>query len=547
MAKRPKCRCQDPTAVAILARISDKEKQGQPSLEAQVRETRERLTDPRGWHVVTEYRVKHRGSDLSRDPVYMDMVRDARAGKFARLCLHKFDRFARRSYDREIFEHILTRECGIELHAALEPYDLATRAGQLTKKTSAFISDVFLDNLREESLKGMSQKILAGGWCARAPYGYLNKREEIAHNKFRRWVEVDPARSATVALVFELFVSGQHTLDTLAAWLNEHGHTWARGLPWRRDRVHRLLINQFYFGKVRWNGLEAQGVHEPIVDPSTWEACQAILRAHDRSRERKARHVYPLVGLLRFAELGCGAHAEHQAHAGISYYRSRRPGPSGSKVYLGCAEVEDQVAMILSEVEIPAFLHSRIRRLYRQQVAEVTAPERLETERLRRQLTQLEEESRGYVRLAAQGKISDAEFDQERGRVATAIASARHELALLDSGGRSRLSDLDLALTLSAHLGAVWERCDPGQRKALARMLFTEISVTNAGDVIHYDLADPFAYLVSLKIAPSSPSGRGSERSNSVGYALPDRTLFEQMEFPGKVLLSEIGLLGRLT
>ena len=203
--------------------------------------------------------------------------------------------------------------------------------------------------------------------------------------------------------------------------------------------------------------------------------------------------------------------------------------------------------MILSEVEIPAFLHSRIRRLYRQQVAEVTAPERLETERLRRQLTQLEEESRGYVRLAAQGKISDAEFDQERGRVATAIASARHELALLDSGGRSRLSDLDLALTLSAHLGAVWERCDPGQRKALARMLFTEISVTNAGDVIHYDLADPFAYLVSLKIAPSSPSGRGSERSNSVGYALPDRTLFEQMEFPGKVLLSEIGLLGRLT
>jgi len=28
MPKRPRCRCQDPTAVAILARISDREKQG---------------------------------------------------------------------------------------------------------------------------------------------------------------------------------------------------------------------------------------------------------------------------------------------------------------------------------------------------------------------------------------------------------------------------------------------------------------------------------------------------------------------------------------
>ncbi len=64
MSKRSRCRCQDPDAVAILARISDKEKQTQASLEEQVRETREKLADPRGWRVVTEYQIRHRGSNL---------------------------------------------------------------------------------------------------------------------------------------------------------------------------------------------------------------------------------------------------------------------------------------------------------------------------------------------------------------------------------------------------------------------------------------------------------------------------------------------------
>ncbi len=527
MPKRSKCKCQDPTAVAILARISDREKQGQPSLEAQIRETRERLTDPKGWHVVAEYAIKHRGSDLSGDPRYMEMIRDARAGKFSKLCLHKFDRFARRSYDREVFEHILTRECGIEIYAALEPYDLKTRAGQLTKKTSAFISDVFLDNLREESLKGMTQKILAGGWVARAPVGYLNKREEIGHNKFRRWVEPDPLHRETVQLAFRLFAGGQHTLDSLTAYLNEHGLTWQGGRPWTRDRLHRMLINPFYAGRLRWNGLEAAGIHEPLIDQSTWEACRAVRRSHDKSKERKARHVYPLVGVLYFAELGCGAHAETQTEKGISYYRSRLQGAGGSKIYLPCEEAEARAAEILEDLQIPPELVAPIKKAYRHQVAEIAAPEAIQAQRLKRQLAQLEEESRGYVRLAAQGKITETEFDSERARVSSAIAKTRHELAAVEGGGRSRLSDLDAALVVFAHAGLLWNRSDDTQRKALTRLFFRRISITNAGDVVDVELADPFAYLETLKKASAPPEGRGLHRSNSVRYALPNATYTE--------------------
>lgn len=510
MGKRPRCRCQDATAVAILARISDKEKQGQPSLEAQVRETRELLVEPNGWHVVAEYRVRHRGSDLSRDPVYMEMIRDARAGRFAKLCLHKFDRFARRAYDREVFEHILTRECAIELHAALEPYDLKTRAGKLTKKASAFISDIFLDNLAEETMKGMIQKVIAGGWVARAPFGYVNKREEIAHNKFRRWVEPHPEHAETVRLIFRLFAGGQYTLDGMAEYLNGRGYTWEKGLPWRRDRVHRLLTNPFYTGRVRWNGIEAQGVHEPLVDAETFEACRSVLREHDANRERRSQQVYALNRLLHFAELGCGAHAEYQAHADIRYYRSKVPGPDGSKIFLRADEVEDRLGGLLAELEIPAAVHPRIRREYRREIGELTAPQRSEGDRLRRRLAELEEESRGYVRLRAQAKITEEEFDQERARVAAAVATIRGELASIEQGGRRQLSDLELALSVCGHLTAWWSRSDAAHRKLLAHLLFKRVDVDNAGEIVGYRLATPFAYLVALKKGFSPPPEAGT-------------------------------------
>ena len=532
--------------MAILARISDKEKQGQPSLEVQLRETRELLAEPRGWRVVAEYSVRHRGSDLSRDPAYMEMIRDARAGKFVRLCIHKFDRFARRAYDREVFEHILIRECGVELHAALEPYDLKTRAGQLTKKTSAFIADVFLDNLREESLKGMRAKVLAGGWVARAPYGYVNRREEIGHNKHRRWVELHPTDADTARLVFRMFASGQHTLDSLAAWLNERGYLWLKGLPWRRDRVHRLLLNPFYAGRVVWNGLETAGVHEPLIDEETYQACREVLRRHDEDRERRSRHVYALNRLLHFADLGCSSHAEHQAHAGVSYYRSKLPGPDGARLYIPCRDLDESVGELLAELEIPRAMHPRIRREYRRDVERVAAPERSEAELLRARLVELEEESRGYVRMAAQRKITEAEFDSERARVAAAIAATRSELAAMADGGRHQLSDLDAALELCGALSELWEAADVAERKLLSHLVFKRISIDNSGAIVGYRLADPIGYLQELRDTLLPPPDAGAPSSNTVRSGLPNLTLFERLSFPGREMLSRSGLLGRI-
>jgi hypothetical protein len=281
-----------------------------------------------------------------------------------------------------------------------------------------------------------------------------------------------------------------------------------------------LLLNPFYAGLIRWNGIEAQGAHEPLVDLQTRQTCLSILREHDQDRERRSRHNYVLNRLLYWAELGCRSHAEHQAHAGASYYRSIKPGPDGSRICIRCEVVDDQVGRILEELEIPPSLHPALRRAYRREISEIAAPYRSRAAELRRRLVELEEESRGYVRLAAQGRITEEEFDAERRRVQGAIAAVREELTAVETGGQSQLSDLDLALAFSARLGRLWERADAVHRRAIAHLVFKRVSIDNSGTVVDYQLAPPFGYLAALKGACRPVQG-GPSRSKHVASGLP--------------------------
>lgn len=103
------------------------------------------------------------------------------------------------------------------------------------------------------------------------------------------------------------------------------------------------------------------------------------------------------------------------------------------------------------------------------------------------------------MRLLAQGRITEQEFDAERNRVQAALAAVRGELSALDQGGAGQLSYLDVALAFCGQMGNLWRRSDVAHRKAIAHLVFKRISIDNAGDVVDYRLATPFGYLAQQK------------------------------------------------
>ena len=99
----------------------------------------------------------------------------------------------------------------------------------------------------------------------------------------------------TVRWMYRSFVKEGKLESEIATILNERRITTDLGRPWTRGTVHQVLINEKYIGNNVWNRgsfklkrkrvrnspdmwIRAEGVFEPIVDRSLFEAAQVIIR-----------------------------------------------------------------------------------------------------------------------------------------------------------------------------------------------------------------------------------------------------------------------------
>ena len=71
----------------------------------------------------------------------------------------------------------------------------------------------FIDNLSEETRKGMMEKASQGIWPSYAPIGYLN----VDGTNGKRTIVPDPALAPLVRRLYELCATGQHSVKELAA------------------------------------------------------------------------------------------------------------------------------------------------------------------------------------------------------------------------------------------------------------------------------------------------------------------------------------------
>jgi site-specific DNA recombinase len=158
-----------------------------------------------------------------------------------------------------------------------------TASGRLVEGIHALMAEFYSANLASEIKKGMSQKAKMGGWPHAAPLGYTNVRETISGRQVAHIV-VDPERAPHIACAFELYSTGEWTLERLVAELDHRGLR-NRG---RRDRpvapigvsaLANILSNKAYAGIVSWEGIEYPGLHQPLTDTATFNKVQDLLAA----------------------------------------------------------------------------------------------------------------------------------------------------------------------------------------------------------------------------------------------------------------------------
>jgi hypothetical protein len=191
---------------------------------------------------------------------------------------------------------------------------------ELGRKSLAFTiacSGDYIDNLSEETRKGMLEKAEQGIWPSFAPLGYLN----VIDPNGRRIIAPDPALAPIIIRMFEWYASGQYSLAEITKKVRAEGMTFRKSNdPVPRGTVHKILRNRLYTGTFNWDGRTYSGIHAPLVTNDLWEIVQAVLDGRHANRHRKMKHEFAFSGLIYCGHCGCSLVGEIKKGQYIYYH-----------------------------------------------------------------------------------------------------------------------------------------------------------------------------------------------------------------------------------
>ncbi|HEV8329173.1 MAG TPA: recombinase family protein [Nitrospiraceae bacterium] len=335
--------------VAFYARYSS-EGQREASIDDQFRNC-ERYAKREGWPIVERYADKALSGtkdEKGRDG-YAAMLKAARAKQFDVLLVDDLSRLSRDSMKTEEARRLFVY-LGVRLIGISDGIDTAAKGHKALSGFKGLMNDIFLDDLRDKTHRGLAGQALKGNNCGGRNYGYRHvpvehptEKDEYGRPKIlavRR--VIDPEQARWVRQIYEWYAGGKSPRQ-IAEELNQlkvpsPGASYRRRRPCARygtwaasvlhgelNRATGILTNPIYVGKAIWNRrewvlnpetkrklpklrpesewIETDQPHLRIIPQALWLKVQARRKAAAIGPQRQVRSPkYLLSGLLKCAE-----------------------------------------------------------------------------------------------------------------------------------------------------------------------------------------------------------------------------------------------------
>jgi site-specific DNA recombinase len=384
--------------------------------------------------------------DMSKRPVIREIVAKMDELRPSFIVFYDLSRSARNEFDAQWMWHEFTEKRGVLIQSTLERID-DTDAGRMVY---AIMSAVNANRIRADARKvkgGLERKFLDGGTMGPARIGYRNAKLVLPGREVAI-VEEDPEQADHVRTAFDLYASGNYTLSTLTDLLDSNGLRYraTRKLPSRpmtRASVHRMLSDDFYTGIVTFKGRKLRGIHEPLIEETTFERVQHILAANRLSGDRTHKHQHYLTGRV-FVCHGCRRRLGYGRHRGklgtvYEYFSclSRANGgrPCGAS-HLAVDNVEQAVIAYHASLTYSAEQQDRLRQAVRDFIEPRVETARKQGAVHQRRLRDLQGEQQKLVQLSYKGLIDDEvlgaeqrRIEEERREARKWVEAATHEVA----------------------------------------------------------------------------------------------------------------------
>lgn len=260
-------------------RVSTAKQGDGASLEAQ-KDAIERYASQHGLSISKWFTEKETAAKRGR-PQFNQLVKLLNAGKAAGVVIHKIDRSARNMRDWATVNELL--DGGVDVRFAADSLDLTTRSGRLTAGMLAVMAEDYVRNLNEEREKGFNARLKQGLYPLKAPLGYLD-------NGGGKVKTICPERGPKIKELFELYATGQYSMDMLSDEMFERGLRSKHSGKIYKSKIDRILRDPFYIGMIKvWStGYLGQGIHEPLISAHLFEQVQEVRQG--RTNRKLTKH-----------------------------------------------------------------------------------------------------------------------------------------------------------------------------------------------------------------------------------------------------------------
>ena len=226
-------------------------------------------------------------------PGFQRMMIDAQTGEFSLIVAHKMDRLERNL--RAMLD--LTDELKRIDVSVYCVHDHMTVTDDLFCRIMAVIHENYLTNLADEIAKGKHEASRQGNFIgSTAPFGY--RLIPSSRKGDRRKLVPDDKEAAALIKCFEMYASGNYSLQDLAVYLNNLGFISRRGQPFGKETMRDMLENPIYYGKIYYQGVSNDDFYEifdgnqkPLVDEETFykaaEIRESRVKSHSQNKSSK--------------------------------------------------------------------------------------------------------------------------------------------------------------------------------------------------------------------------------------------------------------------
>ncbi len=390
---------------------------------------------------------------------------------------------------RNLRDYVTLDELGPEIHFVKESFVLSEDSRSSEKfmhGIKVLMAKNYIDNLSEETSKGMQEKAEQGTWPSWAPLGYENvtvgdQRKVVPH----------PQKAPIVAKMFEWYAAGNCSLDAVRDRAIKEGLVGRRGQPPSKSTVASILRNVFYTGWFEWKGQRIEGDHGAVISTDLFERAQAAFKK-DGKPSRRESHSFPYAGLLTCDHCGCAVTAERKKGKYVYYHCTGGRG-NCDKPYIREEQLEDLFGGIVQAVVIDVETAEWMRQVLRESHADEEAYHSGQIAELQKQYADLQTKmDRAYEDLLDR-KISEELWERKseewrRAQVSVRAAIERHEGAnqcYFDEGFR--------ILGLAQRAYDLWREQEAKERRKLLDILLS--NCTFDGERLRGTYTKPFCWL----------------------------------------------------